>query len=132
MVRTSPQQFQKIVLTPDQYELFKEGDDEVEWNGFMYDIASIQFAEDRVEILALRDTIETELLSLAANIIKFSTNDSKSTPTALLQYLALNFTLPTFQEIYTNKDYSVIKYNTLYQTITSSPTLKVASPPPRG
>ena len=132
MVRSSSDQLQKIILTINQYNQAKEGDDEVEWKDFMYDIASIKLKGDHVEILALRDDLETELLSFAARIIQFSSGDSKAPPSALMQYISLSFTLPSNAiSIEIRVSYDIIHY-TLYQRNESNPISSIILPPPRG
>jgi hypothetical protein len=132
MLQASPDQFQRIVLTIYEYEKAKEGDDEVEWKDSMYDIASIQFQDGHVEILALRDDLETELLSFASRIIEFSTRDSKTPPASLIQYLSLTFTLPSIQANWACRSSFKIIHNTLYQPIESNPATQIILPPPRG
>ena len=78
LARTSPELFQRITLSREEYNSFREGDDEVEWQGSMYDIGTIKFDSDRVEILALRDELETDLLGFVTKLIKASTKDSKT------------------------------------------------------
>jgi hypothetical protein len=132
MMLTSPEQFQRIILTLNEYEQAKEGDDEVEWKDSMYDIASIKFQGDKVEILALRDDMETELLSFASRIIQFSSEDSKTLPASLMQYLSLSFTIPTNQiAVESRVSYEII-HNTLFQQKESSPISNIILPPPRG
>jgi hypothetical protein len=131
IVRTSPERLQKISLTRTEYNLAKEGEDELEWNGTMYDIASIKFDRDKVEVLALPDTSETNLISFLTKLLQSTKDDSQTAPSALLQFLSLTFTVtdPAVKSI--TRAVSFIKHDTIYQKMESNFHCSISAPPPR-
>lgn len=131
IARTSPELFQKISLTKIEYIKLKVGDHELEWNGSMYDVAHIRFIGDRVEILALQDGLETELLAFASGIVQSATGDSKTPPSSLLQYLSLTFTVPNPPFDLNSQFYSNIVHSTVYTVRFSTGYTKIVAPPPR-
>ena len=131
LAHTSPESFQKITLTFEEYILAKEGDDEIEWNGSMYDIATLTFQDGNVEILALRDSSETDIWGFLSKLIQTASNDSKAPPSALMQYLSLIFTLPEINEIRSLAILTVIKHHTIYQKQKTEYCTEICSPPPQ-
>ena len=131
IARTSPESLRKISLSLAEYNLAKEGDDELEWKGKMYDIASLRFSEGKVEVLALVDEAETNLLALLSKISKAASSDTKTPPMALMQYLSVTFTIPEPQENSTFRFACIIAHNTPYSSTDYGALHKIAAPPPR-
>lgn len=128
---TSPQLFQRIVLSYEEFVRAKEGDDELEWNDSMYDIATAKINGQQVEVLALRDEFETDLLALASEIINCASADSKAPPASLTQYIDLNFTVPTEIERPLKSNFSTILHNTQYTLVNYEQFSEIPAPPPR-
>jgi hypothetical protein len=131
IARTSPELLKHFSLSLGDYNRVKKGDDEVKWDGKMYDIASIKFNGNQVEILALVDEDETNLLTLLSKIAQSASGDTKAPPSALMQYLSLNFTVPNLQKNSLFRIAVDIVHNTPYQEKDCNINPKVIAPPPR-
>lgn len=131
VARTSPELLQKISLPAGEYSLAKRGDDEIEWGGKMYDIASIQFKNGNVEVMALVDEAETNLVALMAKITQAVSSDTKTPPTTLMQYLSLTFTAPVPVENLSSPTAQTIVHRTAYNESDSEAHHLIALPPPR-
>lgn len=126
------EKLQRLVMTTQQYELAKNDEGEVKWEGFMYDIARVIPQGDLRIVLALRDEAETSLLAFLNKVIENSSNDTKTPPGALTQFLSLVFTVPdsllfagNFET--GNKNHFTQIHSDLYSHIAAIPV-----PPPRG
>ena len=64
------EKLQRLVMTATQYELSKNDEGEVKWEGFMYDVARVIPQGDQCIVLALRDEAETSLLAFLNNFIE--------------------------------------------------------------
>jgi hypothetical protein len=85
---------QKITLSLAQYEKAKKDENEIEWHGEMYDVAKVKFVASHVIVFALHDEAETNLIAFFEKVVHMTSQDNQAPPSALLQYLALVFTLP--------------------------------------
>ena len=131
LAQTSPELFQKIVLSTDEYLEAREGDDEVEWKNSMYDIAWIEFNEGSVVILALRDEMETDLISFISGILSLDGNAPDSFPVSFTQYLNISLRFVGPLEMVDLNSIGNISHNTHYLAQETGRFLQVVSPPPR-
>lgn len=128
----SPQTaLQKITLTIADYERAKKDDDEIKWQGSMYDVARVKRSGEIVIVFGLRDEMETNLLAFFESIVQTNQSDGQSPPAALMQYLSLIFTIPSTAFLNHNlarpdKDFFIF-WNAQLQ----EPSIEIQSPPPR-
>jgi hypothetical protein len=94
-------------LTKETYEISRVDDHEVKIHGKMYDIARIEIKKDSVIIAALHDEKEDNLIALLGEIVSKPLKDDQPVPSSVIQFIALNFLLPSsrcdFENSYTGK-----------------------------
>ena len=123
-------ELQKISLTHSQYQKAKHEEDEIQWQGEMYDVVKIKVGHDRIIIFALKDEAETDLLFFLTRLVDYASDDEQST-NALSQFFALVYTVP--QSMFSLDAPAVSKqvfsFQIIHKYIPSS--LEVMAPPPR-
>ena len=83
-------------LTPSAYkQALRDGYDELEINGKMFDITRIEVKEEQVIVYALHDSAEDNLLSFLDQVLKSAAQDHQQIPSPLFQFSALTFLLPS-------------------------------------
>jgi hypothetical protein len=92
------EKLQRISMTHAQYFTAQEETNEIEWQGFMYDVARVQTTADSVLVFALRDEAETNLLSFMQRMVDMAGQDEQTPPAAFNQFSALVFTLPAVMQ----------------------------------
>jgi hypothetical protein len=86
---------QKIVLTRKHYNSIRVGDDEIQLDGKMYDIASIRTVGDKVILFAEHDVFEDEMLALVEAIFN-SPLDKQGIPAGAIDFIFLDFVHSNF------------------------------------
>lgn len=126
------EKLQRLIMTALQYERSKNDEGEVKWEGFMYDVARvIPDGEIRI-VLALRDEAETSLLAFLNKVIENSSNDTKTPPGALTQFLSLVFMLPDSLVFASQLEKSDRKHFAQIRFDLRSHVTSIPAPPPRG
>ena len=87
-------QFQKITLSLPDYEKGKINSHEISLSGKMYDIKNIRINGDSVELLAINDTDEENILGKIKEFITGKNHPNKELPVQLRQFLSLKFLPP--------------------------------------
>ena len=121
----------KISMSPAQYQTAKTGEDEMEWQGSMYDVARVEISTNRILVFALRDEAETNLVAFLKSLVNTAQKDDASPPASLTQFTSLIFTLPAEFDLSTL--FSVID-NThfiFFQIHPYSIVAELATPPPK-
>jgi hypothetical protein len=126
------EKLQRLVMTIQQYELAKNDEGEVKWEGFMYDVARVIPQGDQRIVLALLDEAETSLLAFLNKVVEASGNDNKTPPGVLTQFLSLVFTLPNSLTFSSGFYARQKKYSPRPDVRLNSITIYVLAPPPRG
>lgn len=125
------EKLQRLFMTVHQYQQGKNDEGELEWEGYMYDIARVIPQGDHCYVLALRDEAETDLVAFLHKIIDTSGKDTKAPPQALTQFLSLVFTVPnTFTMLKAFHDENK-KYSAQQEALFYSIAPDVIAPPPR-
>ncbi len=102
---------------------------EFEWEGKMFDIARVEYASGIVKIYCVHDTAEDNLLAFLDNVTRSASQDERSVPPQVLQFITLLFTKPE-----TILNFAIprpVEAQTTYINLYSSPVTALASPPPR-
>lgn len=122
-------ELEKIVLTDREYKKALVEDDEMEFNGKMYDIARTQIQGDMIVVYCLHDENEDNLLVLLDSILINSSNDKKPVPSSLLGFVNL-ISLPV---LFGNTTTEISKENhqTAYLFSQSSMSKLILAPPPK-
>ena len=118
-----------ITLPLNQFKKARVGDDEIELNDRMYDIARTEVAGEIIIVYCLHDEDEDNLLSLLDSILRNSTKDKKPVPPQLSQLLAITTGV---QNSYYPTSATGITHTTFYQTTISQFDVSIDSPPPQG
>ena len=123
---------QKIQLTQEEYNLAKNDEEEIEWQGNMYDIARVTVLDNNIIIFALRDEAETNLLAFLNKVVELSGRDEKPAPDSLTQFSSLLFTLPEMERPFRFFIPFQEQHSPFFQLQFTQLHHDVESPPPRG
>ncbi len=85
------EQLSKFTFSTLAYEEVKRGDDEIQVEGRMYDIARLERTTDSVIIFALHDEAEDNLISFLQTVLKRSATDKKPIPSSVTQFFGLTY-----------------------------------------
>lgn len=119
----------KFVLTPAKYNEVKRGEDEIQVEGRMYDIARLQVNQDSVVVLALHDAAEDNLISFLQLIVERSASDKKPLPASVMHFFGLMY-LPAFFAWECSTP-TVVAGNTPYQFLQPIQSINLNTPPPK-
>jgi hypothetical protein len=81
--------FEKLILTADVYERSRIGDKEICMNGKMYDIKSLTVTGDVVEIFAIQDLEEEDIMKRIKMLVKNTCAPAGKVPPHLQQLMSL-------------------------------------------
>lgn len=131
-LRTLPDdRFEKLTLSRQQYEDAQVEEDEIEFNGRMYDVARIQLVGDQVVVFGLHDEAEDNLISFLHETLKNAAGDRQEVPAQVFQFMTLSFISPSLS--FTNPVFKTLQRQcTAYAASDSSFVPSLDSPPPRG
>lgn len=124
------EQLTLFTLTPEEFKQARVEDHEIKVNGKMYDIARVEVQGNLLQVYALHDEAEDNLLSFLAEIAKRSAHDKKPVPSHLVQLLTLQFVSDT--SLTPQNTAGVISHSSAYLPSQSSVALRIDAPPPRG
>jgi hypothetical protein len=103
-------------------------DKEMKWQGKMFDIARVEYQNDRVIVYCLHDKDEDGLLSFIVAVIDMSQQDRQSAPPSVTQFLSLKFILSCPERPVRRIASPVCPYLTSFNPVFILPV----TPPPRG
>lgn len=119
----------KFTFSEHEYEKVRRGEDEIEVNGSMYDIAKITQHNDSMIVLALHDEAEDNLIAFLQTIVKRSASDKKPVPPTVLHLFNLSY-LPAY--FVWNAEIDTVECgNTVYSPFSSNYITPQLSPPPK-
>ena len=124
-------QLEVLHLSATEYKRLVRGDDEIEVNEKMYDIARVEIVNDKVMVYCLQDSSEDNLLSFLDQVVESATQDSQQAPSSLFQFSSLTFILPFVFSFNNQLSISICSF-TNYAVIDCSFTPTLDTPPPRG
>ena len=130
-LRNSQSRFEKLSLTLSEYKRSRIKEDEISINGKMYDIKSFQINGDKIELLAINDTEEENILQRIKDLItNNNTNPGSEVPSQLTDLITLDYIYPgsVSEIIFFEKQQE--NFYELFQTHSSFHP-DVLSPPPR-
>lgn len=84
-------QYQIIELSSLDFKKYRTDENEIEWQGRMYDIGKMKMDQGMVVLHVIHDKAEDNLLSFLDEIIKRSEGDSQKTPSPVLDFISLIF-----------------------------------------
>lgn len=84
-------QLSKFTFSTLAYEQVKRGDDEIQVEGRMYDIARLEKTADSVIIFALHDEAEDNLISFLQTVLKRTATDKKPIPVSITHFFGLTY-----------------------------------------
>lgn len=128
---TPAEKLELIKLTKTEYQkASRQDEDEMEFNGKMYDIARVELKEGIYFVYALHDGAEDNLLGFLDEVIKRSSSDKKPVPLQLLQFFSLIFISPQTNFCFVRE--LTQKFSPAYSLLYSPFLLPIDSPPPKG
>ena len=121
------EELQTITLSKKDYQLALIEEDEMEWQGNRYDIATITYQENTVMVKALLDKDETELFEFLEELVNVS--GQQKVPISITGFTFLSFTLPgtclipdlVGTPIQSCHPFYLVKYNSIKISIPSPP-----------
>ena len=131
-IKTLPaDQLDIVTISKTEYRNSLRGDDEIEVNGKMYDIARVEINSDHIIIYGLHDSSEDNLFSFLDQVLKNATQDSQQASSTLFQFNFLSFVLPSDYSV-ENLSVFIFRPFTSYLIGESSFITTLGTPPPRG
>ena len=131
-IKTLPaDQLDIITVSKTEYRNSLRGNDEIEVNEKMYDIARVEMKNDKVSIYCLHDSSEDNLLSFLDQVLKNAAQDSQQTSSSLFQFNFLSFVLPLDYKV-ENLSVYIFHPFTSYLIGEISFISTLDTPPPRG
>lgn len=124
------EQLTLFTLTPEEFKQARVEDHEIKVNGKMYDIARVEVQDNLIQVYALHDEAEDNLLSFLSELVNRSTNDKKPIPDQLINLLALEFLLE--KNSLPANCWQTINHESAYRAKSSSTFYTNETPPPRG
>ena len=124
-------QLEVLHLSATDYQRLAIGNDEIEVNGKMYDVARVKIKKDNVIIYCLHDSSEDNLLSFLDQVLKNAAEDSQQASSSLFQFNFLSFVLPSDYKV-ENPSVNIFHPFTSYFIGDASFIISLSTPPPRG
>jgi hypothetical protein len=123
-------QLEVLHLSATDYLRLAMGNDEIEVNGKMYDIARVETKKNNIIVYCLHDSSEDNLLTFLDQVLKNAANDSQQASSSLFQFNFLSFVLPSDYKV---ENPSVYIFNpfTCYLIGDLSFVISLSTPPPR-
>jgi hypothetical protein len=122
-------QLSKFIFTQRAYEEVKRGDDEIQVEGRMYDLARLEVHADSVTVFALHDAAEDNLISFLQTVLQRSATDKKPIPATVIQIFGLTYLGSFFEWKSQLKSSEVGHTEYTFSAATFSPQHR--TPPPR-
>jgi hypothetical protein len=120
-------QLQMLTLSKGEFKESKFDENEIRFNGKMYDIARVKFSRDSVLVYGLHDNKEDDLMALLSDVVSKPLKNRNSIPPSIQQFLSLIFLAPSneFCLSENSTEHSATWYYFSVQLATTSPV-----PPP--
>ncbi len=125
--------FSKLILSVPDFQKSRISSHEISLNGEMYDVKSIKYSDNKVELLVIKDTKEE---SIIANIKLLVNNSGQRSPLPdnLIKLLTLDYTCPHSTNVFLLQD-QVIQlqrtFNFPFCENIISFKCEISSPPPK-
>jgi hypothetical protein len=108
----------------------KLNDHEISYNGKMYDFKSFQLKGDYIELLAIHDKEEENILDEIAGFFNRKAGNNSTLPDKVMKLLTLDYLAPgTFSSIFTDSYKLQIFHPFIFQTTCFFQ--EISSPPPQ-
>ena len=120
-------QLSKFAFSTLTYEQVKRGDDEIQVDGRMYDIARLEMRTDSVIVFALHDEAEDNLISFLQTVLQRSTSDKKPIPISVTQFFGLTYLGSSFEwksrvsHLEKGNTVHFFSYNTFFPQLSTPP-----------
>ena len=121
--------FEIIQLPAAAFKKVVTAENEIEWQGKMYDIGKLKVSSDQFILFVIHDKAEDDLLSFLDEIIKRSETDSWEAPSQVLAFITLIF-IPNENVFQFHQVISPVQIS-VYTERLYSVMLPIDSPPPQ-
>jgi len=121
--------FEKISLSLEDYRKSKVHSDEIELNGEMYDVKSVNYIGDRVELMVIHDKHETGIIKKIKSALKGGSENSTTIPSNYFKLLNLQYIIPDAYKLSFPVTIKLIYCKSVDSLIEN--VIEVVSPPPR-
>jgi len=129
LIRNQQNGFLHLSLSISEYRLARISSGEISLKAELYDIKSVSFVADRVEILVLKDSREKEILEKSGSLSQNTQKRQSEFPGQLIRLLSLDYLAPFTDSKTTILNPETITYIPLSEQTRSFPG-KISSPPP--
>lgn len=130
LVKNSETYFEKLILSFGEYQKSRLNAHEIYFKGNMYDVKSVCFSNNTVELLVINDSKEKNLLKNIKDFVNKTNQQKKELPDQLQKFLSLNFLLAGKDNIiYIPALFSSIGYHPNLNILSDHPD--IPSPPPK-
>lgn len=119
-----------IKLSHTEWQKIKDND-EIEWQGKMYDIALAEASFSSVLVYALHDEAEDDLLSFIKKVVDNAQRDDQQVPSTVSSFFSLEFMQPMVCQPSSSFVYTSNRTPKHYLIKFESISLLIDSPPPR-
>ncbi|HEY4799880.1 MAG TPA: hypothetical protein VII99_12445 [Bacteroidia bacterium] len=99
--------FQKVILSPKEFQDCKINSHEISIDGKLYDVKSVNTYKDRVELLVLNDTIEENVIDSIKKIFSTNNKQKKDIPNSVSQFLLLYFFSAKENTVYLRENFKI-------------------------
>lgn len=121
--------FQKLILSLNEFEKGKINKDEIIFNGSMYDVKSIKILGDSVEMLAINDIKEENIIENIKKLVNANDLQNKDLPNQFVKLLTLVYISPTSNYNFLSQKKRQNIFKPLCEIIISHKS-SISSPPP--
>jgi hypothetical protein len=118
-----------IIITVETYQDKLINGHEIELNGKLYDISSVAFSGNKVQLSVLEDDKEMHILSLLKKVIGSESDHHNQYPQQLLSFMSMLFVVPTFSFINIIHNQTDLQYADLFQYLSLGSSSTPFSPP---
>ena len=118
-----------FILTSEEYRKAKVNDHEILIADKMYDVARVKFRHEVVEIFALHDEAEDDLLAFIKEVMNNAEKDGQA-PSVFSQFAFLQFMQPVFDWSFDFSGTAIVHHTGLVIVPFSADEI-IHSPPPR-
>jgi hypothetical protein len=91
LIKNSETSFEKLLLSFSEYQKSRLNAHEIYFKGNMYDVKSVSFSNNNVELIVINDLKEKNLLKNIKDFLNKSNRQKKELPDQLQKFLSLNF-----------------------------------------
>ena len=130
VVANKATRFQKLTLSLSDYKKAKINSHEISVNGKMYDVKSISMSGDKVELLAINDSREDDIIDALGKSVGGNEKQNKELPGRLARLLTSDYIFPSPIHIFLPEKNKQNNFYSLRENIISN-SIEISSPPPR-